>query len=361
METLHERLADLADQAPSGGPAPADLWARGKRAHRVRLASGATTAVLVAAVGTGVGVSLLDRSDERLDPAPAVNVDITLPIEYPVGEELPDLGAAPGPLAAVWLAPREPYTLDDDDAGLAPEAVGLVAGTGTIGTLPIELSATDYESPDAQLLLSPDGRMVAYSSPAETPEDGGQEESTEILVRDLVSGREYAPAFAFEPRTPPYAWADATHLIGHVAGGTDGDGWVWSPGTTPRLVNPYDYLGWWPDGTGPAIQIVGTDDPSTCQSPTIRDRLGRDADSVLCDEVAIIGAEFVLGHRNTGPVLDPNDLSGEVVALDIRDSADFPFDDPALRRLVVSPGAPHPVTFAPDLIAEALRSQGGAP
>lgn len=45
-----------------------------------------------------------------------------------------------------------------------------------------------------------------------------------------------------------------------------------------------------------------------------------------------------------------------MVALDIHDGADFPFDDPDLRHVAVTAGAPHPVTFAADLIAEALEA-----
>ena len=48
----------------------------------------------------------------------------------PRGGGAPDLGDTPGPLAAIWLSPRA--------GGGAPEAVGLVAGTGTFGTLPID-------------------------------------------------------------------------------------------------------------------------------------------------------------------------------------------------------------------------------
>ena len=158
MDTLHDRLAELADDAPTGGAPAAELWARGKRAHRLRAAALAATLVVVGAVGTGIGVRLADGDGDRSDPEPAGTVDISLPIEYPVGEELPDLGDTPGPLAAVWLAPRV--------GGGAPEAVGLVAETGTFGTLPIDLSPDDPEDPDSHgVALSPDGRRIAYRLP----------------------------------------------------------------------------------------------------------------------------------------------------------------------------------------------------
>lgn len=47
-----------------------------------------------------------------------------------------------------------------------------------------------------------------------------------------------------------------------------------------------------------------------------------------------------------------------MVVLDIH--AGPPFADPALRHVVVPAGAPRHVTFAADLIGEALEEQGGA-
>ncbi len=130
MDTLQERLAELADDAPTGGAPPAELWARGKRAHRLRAAALAATLVVVGAVGTGIGVLLADVGNDRSGPAPAGTDGIVLPIEYPVGEDLPDLGDAPGPLAAIWVSPGA--------GDGAPEVVGLVAETGMFGTLPFE-------------------------------------------------------------------------------------------------------------------------------------------------------------------------------------------------------------------------------
>ena len=56
-----------------------------------------------------------------------------------------------------------------------------------------------------------------------------------------MSGENYSPPSEFKTREG-FTWIDATHLVGHVAGGTDGDGWVWEPGTAPKLVDPYPYL-----------------------------------------------------------------------------------------------------------------------
>jgi hypothetical protein len=159
MDTLHDRLAELAEDAPTGGVPAAELWARGKRAHRLRAAALAATLLVVGAVGTGIGVRLADGDGNRSGPAPAGTDDtIGLPIEYPVGADLPDLGDTPGALAAIWMVPRV--------GGGAPEAVGLVAETGTFGTLPIDLRLDDPEVPeDVEVALSADGRRIAYASP----------------------------------------------------------------------------------------------------------------------------------------------------------------------------------------------------
>ena len=339
MDTLHDRLADLADNAPAGGAPAAELWARGKRSHRFRIAGAAAALLVVGVVGTGIGVRLADASGDHSRPEPAGTLGFALPIEYPVGEELSDLGEAPGPLAAIWLAPGV--------GGGAPEAVGLVAETGTFGTLPIDVSSS-YLTPGSYFALSPDGRRIAYDTPAE-----------ELVVRDLVSGESYSPAFEnFKPRRADdgsYTWVDATHLVGYVAPeagtqhvGGEGDGWVWEPGTAPKLNDLMTYPG--SPYLGPHAGVyehpwflTEEDHPRRCLS--LQDLPG-DGNTmpVLCDVVGVIGPEVALTH----------DGDGAVVALDARG-----VEDPALRQVVATPGGPL-VTFATDLIGEALDSEGGA-
>ena len=199
MDTLHDRLAELADDAPTGGAPAAELWARGKRAHRLRAAALAATVLVVGAVGTGIGVRLADGDGNRSGPAPAGTVDtIGLPIAYPVGEELPDLGNTPGPLAAIWMVPRK--------GGGAPEAVGLVAETGTFGTLPINVPHDDPEGSDYMVVAC---RPTAAGSPNVRVPEG------KLIVRDLVSGEKYSPPSEFKTRDG-FNWVDATHLVGHV-------------------------------------------------------------------------------------------------------------------------------------------------
>jgi hypothetical protein len=338
MDTLHDRLAELAEDAPTGGVPAAELWARGKRAHRLRAGALAATLVVVGAVGTGIGARLADDDGTRSDIAPAGTVGVSLPIEYPMGEELPDLGETPGLLAAIWLAPGE--------GGGALEAVGLVAETGRFGTLPIEVWSEIYSKPDAYFALSPDGRRIAYHTPAD-----------ELAVRDLVSGESYSLAFeSFRPRRPDdasYTWVDATHLVGHVAPegdrlGSEADGWVWEPGTTPQRVDLNTYPGsiylWANAGNDPwFLTLPSEEDPRECLS--LRDLGAGETIPVLCDVVGVIGSEIALTH----------DGDGAVVALDARG-----VEDPALRRVVATAGGPLRVTFATDLIGEALDAGGGA-
>jgi hypothetical protein len=297
--------------------------------------------LVVGAAGTGIGV-LADRGDNPSHVEPIGTAGISLPIEYPVGEELPSLGDAPGPLAATWLTPHE--------GGGALDAVGLVAETGRFGTLPIDVSAS-YMAPDAYFALSPDGRRIAYDTPAGV-----------VVVRDLVSGESYSLAFdSFRPRPAddgPYTWVDATHLVGHVAPeadpasihvGGEGDGWVWEPGTEPKLVNLMSYPG--SPYLGPNagvyehpwfLTLLPKGDPRECLS--LRDTGAGKPIPVLCDVVGVIGPEIALTH----------DGDRAVIALDARG-----VEDHALRQVVATPGAPLRVTFATDLIGQALDPEGG--
>jgi hypothetical protein len=337
MDTLHERLAELADDAPTGGAPAAEVWARGKRVHRRRVAALAAVLLVIAAVGTGVGARIADGDDPRSGPATGT-VRIALPIAYPVGT-LPELGDTPGPLAAIWLAPRA--------AGGVPEAVGLVAATGTFGTVPIDVSANLDDLFDAGIALAPDGRRIAYTSPA-----------GELVVRDLVTGDDDQPAFEFGFRAG-FTWVDATHLVGHVAAGSDADGWVWAPGTAPRRVDLYEYPGSSSLATSAGIDPWYRDRSvgHSCQ-PSFKDRDGPFFELVLCDVVGVIGSDIVLTH----------DGNGRVVAVD-RPAADYPFEDPApgvdvpVRDVVGTAGAGPlmRVRFATELIGVALDAVVGAP
>ncbi len=309
MDTLHDRLAELAVDAPTGGAPPAELWARGKRVHRTRAAALVVSLVAVIAVGTAIGTRFADGDGRRSGLVPATE-RVGLPITYPVGKDLPNLGNAPGPLAAIWLTPS---------AGSgAPEVVGLVASSGRFGTLPINVSA-GYLDPLAYFALSPDGRRIAYDTPA-----GG------LLVHDLASGQSATPAFDFAIRLADegsYTWVDSTHLVGYHAAGTGGeaDGWVWQPGTKPKMIDLMAYPG--SPYLGPHAGVYA--------HPWFR----------TGDVVGVIGPKVVLTR----------DGDGSVVALDAAGA-----QNPALRRMVAMAGGPVRVTFATSLIGAALGLHGGA-
>lgn len=143
------------------------------------------------------------------------------------------------------------------------EAIGLVAETGAFGTLPLDLpdypdDPQDAAADFAQLELSPDGRRIA-SLPS----------SAELVVRDLVTGESHAPLSELGTRAG-FMWVGATHLVGTVAGGGDGDGWVWEPGTAPERV---DY---WALSDGFDLWLTDRGSgPGECEAPTVSGEPGK--------------------------------------------------------------------------------------
>jgi hypothetical protein len=353
---LREAVDTIANRAPS--PDFDELKRRATRRGRRRIAM-----VAAAAAATVLGVSAITVSGQQGDgsapagPGPTVNVGFALPIEYPVGEKLPDLGDTPGPLAAVWVARRE---------GHAPEFVGLVAETGRFGTIPIEVPDWDNPAPEywPNAELSPDGRRIAFHlSPAEG-----------LVVRDLVSGEESFWDYELGVRSVT-GWIDADHLFGMVTPGSSAEGWLWELGTAPERVYWYGM----PYGdSGLSVPLNGGG-PRSCSPPIVQDlefseTNGRDwagsfSVPVLCDIEGVTESGMVLGHWK-----DQRDGNGTVVALDVV-AADPPhgtaatgpanpgsavFDGPALRHVVVTAGTRDQVTFAANLIEEALNAVGGA-
>ena len=123
---------------------------------------------------------------------------------------------------------------------------------------------------------------------------------------------------------------------------------MWEPGTAPKLVDLNTYPGsvylWGHAGKDPwFLTLPHQADPRECLS--LREIPGGEKLPVLCDVVGVIGSEIVLTHDGTGAV----------VALDIHG-----VEDPSLRHVVATAGAPQLVTFATDLIGEALDADGGA-
>lgn len=154
MTTLHDRLADLAGQAPAPAATPAELWARGRRYQRRRRAG--TLAVLACAllVLGGLGGVARHRADppDRVVPAGSVAGlpdRLHAPSAWLPGTE--DDGPL-GPLAAVVSTVRRSWTGSSN---------GLV-GVSTAGTYRfLDLPDADPEL-IAEAALAPDGRHVAY-------------------------------------------------------------------------------------------------------------------------------------------------------------------------------------------------------
>lgn len=224
MTTLHDRLADLATDAPSGGPV-LDLWDRGRRYQRRRRVG---TAVIMAAVVVLVaGVVGLDL--QRSAPEP-------LPADGPVG--LPDQVWTPSPwlpstdrpgrLVAVSSAERRSWR------GVQPSWVGISATTGTYAFL--DLANAVPERADAE--LAPDGRHVAYwlTGPTTGTANSSSGPVTGVAILDVTSGTMTPHWIATEHGLMPdfLSWADADTLVfsaGQIRGGDDASSMDQSSGT----------------------------------------------------------------------------------------------------------------------------------
>jgi hypothetical protein len=135
MSTLHDRLAELADDAPAAGQLPGDLWQRGRRIARVRRAGTAVVvlAACVALVIVWAGAwSRARTSVEPAEPGTTAAIPATL---YAPSRWLPGTSGHPiGPLAGVLEAVR------GRNVGLAP--VGISALTGEYRFLDLPGSAS---------------------------------------------------------------------------------------------------------------------------------------------------------------------------------------------------------------------------
>jgi len=173
MSTLHDRLADLAGDAPAGGPAP-DLWDVGRRYHRRRRAGTvAALTVVLLAVSSVLGLGWV-RSDPGIEPAapgtaPALPERFWEPSPWLPGTD----GEPTGPLAALVPAQRQGWWSSTEGV------VGVSATTGEYRFLDLpEDSGRDHA-------LSPDGTKVAYwatGQTRETPQTNGGQEKTVAAV-----------------------------------------------------------------------------------------------------------------------------------------------------------------------------------
>jgi hypothetical protein len=212
--SLHDRLADLASDAPPGGPVP-DLWDRGRRYHRQRRAG---TAVIAAAAVVLLGV-VAGVSWQRSAPVPA-------PAGGPVG--LPDRLWSPSPWLPSTRTPGRLVALGSADrgswTGSHPGVVGVSAVSGEYAFL--DLPGADLENGGVE--LAPDGRHVAYwltGSTTDTP-DSESGPITGVAVCNTTTGRvrRHWIESAHGLRPDFLTWTDSSTVVfsaGQIRGGDD--------------------------------------------------------------------------------------------------------------------------------------------
>lgn len=152
MTTLHDRLAELADEVPIGTAAP-DLWQHGLRLHQRRRIG---TAVIAAACCLLlVGLGLLDWQQRQAPVQPASGeAPLAIPDEFHEPSKwLPGTDGKPWDrLIAIMPADRGGWF------GTTRGWVGISAKTGEYRFLDLPGDA----GAGGGLALSPDGRYVAY-------------------------------------------------------------------------------------------------------------------------------------------------------------------------------------------------------
>lgn len=249
--SLHDRLADLAADAPPGSADPG-LWDRGVRYHR-RRRLGTAAIALVVVVGL-VAIGALDWWRARPEPMPAGGTPALPTRIWTPSPWLPGTGEAgpPGQLAAVQYAERKGWT------GTDPGVVGISAATGEYRFLDL---------PDAHVAdgvaLSPDGRRVAYWTTGQTRRSPNSAHGpvTGVAVYDTATGevaRHEVPT-DHGLSVEDLVWADPDRLVFSHLQWRAGDGGddmlqssanedsgllVWKPGAGGAPVAIPKTLGW---------------------------------------------------------------------------------------------------------------------
>lgn len=212
--SLHDRLAELAQDAPVGGPEPM-LWDRGRRYQRRRRAG--TLVIAAAAVVLLTVIATVDWRQSAPAPTPAGG-----PAGLPnrVWTPSPWLPATetPGQLVALTTAQQGSWT--DGHPGV----VGVSATSGDYAF--IDLPDADFEYADLQ--LAPDGRHIAYwltGTTTGTP-NTAQGPIAGLAVYDTVTG-DVTRHWIDTPhglRPDFLAWADSSNVVfsaGQIVGGDD--------------------------------------------------------------------------------------------------------------------------------------------
>lgn len=214
MTALHDRLAELAGDAPPGGPVP-DLWERGRSYHRrQRVGTLAIAAMAVVLLATIAG---LDWQRSAPQPAPAGG-QVGLPDQvWTPGAWLPSTDR-PGRLAAVTGAQQGTWT------GERSAVVGVSAATG--GYAFLDLPDVDLEH--GGVALAPDGSHLAYWLTGRTRDTPNSASGpiTGVAVFDAETGgttRHWIPTdHGLQPDF--LAWADSDTVVfsaGQIRGGDD--------------------------------------------------------------------------------------------------------------------------------------------
>lgn len=246
MTTLHDRLTDLAADAPSS-PADPGLWDRAARWHRRRRTGTLMIAGLCCLLVAAIGVADWQAS-RTSTPVATGEQELAVPdrIEEP-SAWLPGTDGEPfDPLIAIIAADRGSWTGSD------PGWVGVSAATGEYRFLDLPDDA------GAGTSLSPDGRYVGYWLTGQTPGPPGHANDTPpvvgFAVYDVDAGE---PVVATDAGAThglmPMAleWIDDRHLAASYSklrardarSGTTGE-----PHETDLVEIPSGTTGPWPRG-----------------------------------------------------------------------------------------------------------------
>lgn len=151
MTTLHDRLTDLAEGAPPGGPVP-DLWGRAVRYHRRRRAGTVVIAAVVVVLLGALGTATWVHSSSAPVPAGPTDDGLRLPTRlYEPSRWLPTTEDA-GPLGRL-------VAVVGSEGGL----VGVSGSEGEYRRLDLPgWSELDDPLGSSDIAVSADGRYVAY-------------------------------------------------------------------------------------------------------------------------------------------------------------------------------------------------------
>jgi hypothetical protein len=293
MTTLHDRLDDLAADAPAAPSAYAgELWARGQRRHRRRQAGLVAAVAMTVALVAGIGLAGWQRPAGPPVVTPVPADELRLPDEvqrpHPWSKGTAEEGEI-GPLAAFGAADRlTPRGLNDERQSMAPFGVSAVDGTVRFLDIEVEHGRLPTWWGD-NYTLSPDGRKAAFFRVGESPSPGVD---TDVVIGwgiyDTLTGE--VTEFA-DPKAPRLYWSDmlaleftgdSRHLVTSYARTRNRNGRqdllaLWDLQTGEQLVAEPPGRYWAPNlGTAPTgvlwahKDVVHQFDPATGQRSSFR-------------------------------------------------------------------------------------------